>query len=101
MAEPSSSVGPTYEYHAASSSPSSKATIVGAAETVIRTRAGAFYRRYESWEQAGLSFKNARRNVARDIAQTVWSMWKNGREFDERLIGGASACASDAGGHGF
>ena len=78
-----------------------KATIVGAAETVIRTRAGAFYRRYESWEQAGLSFKNARRNVARDIAQTVWSMWKNGREFDERLIGGASACASDAGGHGF
>jgi transposase len=70
-----------------------KGTILGAAETVIMRKAGAFYRRYEGWMDTGLSFRNARRNVARDIAQTLWSMWKNGRGYDERLIGGAWAQA--------
>jgi transposase len=77
-----------------------KGTILGAAETVILQKAGAFYRRYERWMEAGMRFRNARRNVARDIAQTLWSMWKNGREFDERLIGGASALACEAGASG-
>lgn len=77
-----------------------KGTILGAAESVIMQKRGEFYRRYERWIAGGLSFKNARRNVARDIAQTAWSMWKNGREYDERLIGCVSVLACDAGGSG-
>ena len=77
-----------------------KGTILGAAETVIMQKAGEFYRRYERWMESGMRFKNARRNVARDIACTVWSMWKNGRGFDERLIGCASGPACESGGSG-
>lgn len=78
-----------------------KGTILGAAETVIMQKAGEFYRRYERWVESGMGFRNARRNVARDIASTVWSMWKNGRGFDERLIGCASGLGCEAGGSGF
>ena len=70
-----------------------KGTILGAAETGIMNKAGEFYRRYERWMESGMGFKNARRNVARDVAQTAWSMWKNGRGYEERLIGCASAQA--------
>ena len=77
-----------------------KCTILGAAETVLMKKQGGYYRRYESWVSQGMSFKNARRNVARDIATTIWSMWKNGRRFDERFIGGGSDDGSYAGGGG-
>jgi transposase len=77
-----------------------KGTMLGAAESVIMQKAGEYYRRYERWMESGLSFRNARRNVARDIGQTMWSMWKNGRGYDERLIGSASALACDAGASG-
>lgn len=77
-----------------------KGTILGAAETVIMRKEGEFYRRYERWCGQGMSRRNARRNVARDVAQTVWAMWKNGRVYDERLIGGARALACDAGANG-
>jgi len=77
-----------------------KGTIVGAAETVLMQKKGEFYIRYERWRDSGFSFKNARRNVARDIACTVWAMWKNGRAYDERLIGAASAAVDNAGGSG-
>ena len=76
-----------------------KGMILGAAETVIMKKAGEFYRRYERWCANGLTFRNARRNVARDLAQTCWAMWKNGGKYDERLIGG-SALAGDAGASG-
>ena len=65
-----------------------KGTIIGAAETVIMHKMGELYRRYERWREAGLSHKNARRNVARDVATICWALWKHGGEFDERLIGG-------------
>jgi transposase len=65
-----------------------KSTLLGAAETVLMQKRGEYYRRYERWRESGLSFKNARRNVARDIASTVWAMWKTGRNYDEGLIGG-------------
>jgi transposase len=65
-----------------------KGVIIGAAKTVIERERGELYRRYESWRAAGQSFKNARRNVARDIATIAWAMWKTGSAFDERLIGG-------------
>ena len=43
-------------------------TIIGAAETVITHQSGELYRRYGRWREEGQSYKNARRNVARDIA---------------------------------
>jgi transposase len=65
-----------------------KGMIIGAAETVIMHKKGALYGRYERWLAQGQTHKNARRNVARDIATICWAMWKHGGEFDERLIGG-------------
>jgi transposase len=65
-----------------------KDVVVGAAETVIMRQCGELYRRYEWWRQQGQAYKNARRNVARDIAAACWAMWKNGAAFDERLLGG-------------
>jgi transposase len=67
-----------------------KGTILGAAETVIMRKEGEFYGRYERWCSQGLSPRNARRNVARDIAQTAWATWKSGRDYDDRLIGGGA-----------
>jgi hypothetical protein len=62
--------------------------ILAAAETVIMHRSGELYARYERWRAEGQSYKNARRNVARDIATICWAMWKHGGDYDERLIGG-------------
>ena len=75
-----------------------KDVILGAAETVLQHKRGELYRRYEYWRGAGQSYKNARRNVARDIAAACWAMWKTGGEFDERLLGGKPVAASTEGG---
>jgi len=75
-----------------------KNVIIGAAETVIMHKKGVLYRRYEQWCQAGLSYKNARRNVARDIATAMWAMWKSGADFDEQWLGGKPAEALTEGG---
>jgi transposase len=75
-----------------------KDVILGAAETVIMHQSGELYRRYEHWRAEGQSYKNARRNVARDIAATCWAMWKTGGEFDERLLGGKPVAAPTEGG---
>lgn len=64
-----------------------KNVILGAAATVIQMRNGVFYARYQRWREAGLGLKNARRNVARDLAATLLAMWKNGRTFDPQLVG--------------
>jgi len=73
-----------------------KATILGAAQTVILHRMGEPYRRYARWSEEGLSHKNARRNVARDLANAAWAMWKNGGQYDERLLGGTGPLADPA-----
>jgi len=65
-----------------------KNVIIGAAETVLLRQKGVLYERYQAWRAAGLSHKNARRNVARDIATILWALWKSGADYDERLIGG-------------
>jgi len=75
-----------------------KDVILGAAETVLQHKRGELYRRYEYWRGAGQSYKNARRNVARDIAAALWAMWKTGGKFDERLLGGKPVAASTEGG---
>ena len=75
-----------------------KGAIIGAAETVILHKCGELYRRYERWREEGQSFKNARRNVARDIATVGWAMWKTGRDYDERMIGGMPVPGETEGG---
>lgn len=75
-----------------------KNALLGAAETVILHKSGELYRRYEQWREGGQSFKNARRNVARDIACICWATWKNGGEYDERLIGGKPVSGETEGG---
>ena len=75
-----------------------KGVIIGAAETVIMHKSGELYRRYEQWCAQGQSHKNARRNVARDIATACWAMWKTGGEFDARRIGGQPVAEPPEGG---
>jgi len=72
-----------------------KNAILGAAETVILRKddvANPYGRRFESWLKAGLMRRNARRNVARALACTLWGMWKNGGVYDPgKVFGGGGA----------
>jgi transposase len=45
-----------------------------------------FARRYARWIKAGVSPRNARRNVARLLTTTAWSMWKSGEAFHPEWI---------------
>ena len=60
--------------------------VIGAARTAIQQKANVFAERYARWIQAGLSPRNARRNVARDQVTAVWGMWKTDSAFDAELI---------------
>jgi transposase len=75
-----------------------KGVIIGAAETVIMHQRGELYRRYEQWCADGLTRKNARRNVARDIAVICWALWKHGGDFAEARIGGVPLRETTEGG---
>lgn len=67
-----------------------KNAILGAAETVIlNTRPNPYREGFARWTKAGLSRRNARRNVARALAGTLWGMWKNGGVYDPgQVMGG-------------
>ncbi len=60
--------------------------VIGAAKTVIQQKENVFAERYAQWIRAGMSSRNARRNVARDQVTAVWGMWKTDRAFDAKLI---------------
>jgi transposase len=73
--------------------------MIGAAKTVIQAAKASdpFYQQHQYWMEDGLSARNARRNVARSLAATLWGMWKNGNAYrpdwvtrgartDERLV---------------
>jgi hypothetical protein len=66
-----------------------KDMILGAATTAIVQEANPFARQYQRWIKKGaLSPSNARRNVGRSLATTLWGMWKNGSEYrPEWVIG--------------
>ena len=72
-----------------------KNAIVGAAESVIlqrgRGKSNPFAEQFERWVGAGLSRKNARRNVARSLAGVMWGMWKNGGTYDPDQVGRSPA----------
>ena len=60
--------------------------VIGAAESAIQHKENVFAERYAQWIQAGLSSRNARRNVAREQVTAVWGMWKSDKAFDAKLI---------------
>jgi hypothetical protein len=46
-----------------------------------------FADKYRSWiEEGGLAVPNARRNVARSLASTLWSLWKTGQRYDPQQV---------------
>ena len=60
--------------------------VIGAAQHAIAQKQNVFAQRYAAWLRAGLSTRNARRNVARDQVTAVWGMWKSDRAFDPKMI---------------
>ena len=68
-----------------------KSIIMGAAITAIARGNNPFFDQYQHWTmEGGLSAKNARRNVARSEAATLWGMWKNSTEYDPTQVGRTS-----------
>jgi transposase len=68
-----------------------KSAILGAAKCAIRTTANPFADQYERWLNAGISPRNARRNVARSLAATMWGMWKSGSDYQAEWVGSPQA----------
>jgi transposase len=60
--------------------------VIGAAQNAIQQKENVFVERYAQWIQAGLSSRNARRNVARDQVTAVWGMWKSDKAFDAKFV---------------
>ena len=73
-----------------------KSIILGAAKTVIMKDAAdgdPFAAQHRKWKEAGLSPRNARRNVARSLSAVAWGMWKNGSAYDPARVGQTSSAA--------
>ena len=64
-----------------------KGMILGAAGTAITVGNNPFADQYHHWTKGGLSARNARRNVARSLAATLWGMWKNQSEYHPEWVG--------------
>lgn len=59
-----------------------KNVLLGAARTAIDQGENALAKKYHYWlEQEGLHPANAKRNVARAVATTLWQMWKSGQTY--------------------
>jgi transposase len=68
-----------------------KSTILGAAKSAIAAGDNPFAKQYERWIADGIGPRNARRNVARSLATTLWGMWKNGGAYRPQWVGVAAA----------
>jgi transposase len=74
-----------------------KDMILGAAKSAIAAGDNPFADQYARWLHAGLTPRNARRNVARSQAAVMWGMWKNGGVYRPEQVGKALAdCAARA-----
>jgi transposase len=70
-----------------------KNMILGAAKSAIRTGDNPFADQHARWLNAGVTPRNARRNVARSQAAVMWGMWKNGSVYRPEQVGVAmEAC---------
>jgi transposase len=63
-----------------------KAMILGAAKSAI-TGDNPFTDQYKEWRYAGLTARNACRNVARSQAATLWGMFKSGQAYQSAWVG--------------
>lgn len=73
-----------------------KNAILGAAKAAIRTQGSPFAVQYERWVHDNISPRNARRNVARSLAATLWGMWKTGSDYRLEWVGISMASHSAA-----
>ena len=66
-----------------------KNVILGAAMSAIVSGKSPFAEQYRRWSKAGISSRNARRNVARSLAAVMWGMWKSGDDYRPEWVGKA------------
>ena len=69
-----------------------KAALIGAAKSAIEQKDNPFAQQHQRWLAAGISPRNARRNVARSIAAVMWGMWKNGGVYQAERVGVSMSC---------
>lgn len=69
-----------------------KAAMIGAAQSAIEQKDNPFAAQHQRWLAAGISPKNARRNVARSMAAVMWGMWKNGGVYQAERVGVSMSC---------
>jgi transposase len=82
-----SGAGPGQLYVARQANHVLKGTIVGAAKSAIASGDNPFAEQYRRCVEQGISLRNARRNVARSQAATLWGMWKNGGAYRPEWVG--------------
>ena len=59
-----------------------KNVLLGAAQSVIQQGDNPFAEKYRFWtEEQCLHAANAKRNVARAVATTLWQLWKSGQTY--------------------
>jgi transposase len=62
--------------------------ILGAAKSAVVHGNNPYADQYVHWtKEEGISPRNARRNVARSLAMTLWGMWKNGSAYRPERVG--------------
>ena len=71
-----------------------KNMILGAAKSALGA-SNPFAARYQEWCHAGVSTRNARRNVARSLAATLWGMYKSGAAYQPAWVGVAHPAAAE------
>lgn len=84
-----SGVGPKMVHVCQKANRHLKTAILGAARSATRTKEASnpFAEQYWRWITQGISPRNARRNLARSLAATLWSMWKTGDVYRPELVG--------------
>jgi transposase len=66
-----------------------KDVLLGAAKSAAARGENPFADKYVYWTQEeGVHPSTARRNVARCLASTLWSLWKTGQRYDPALVHG-------------
>jgi transposase len=66
-----------------------KDVLLGAARSAAASGDNPFADKYVYWTQEeGMHPSTARRNVARSLASTLWSLWKTGSQYDPALVRG-------------
>lgn len=67
-----------------------KNVLLGAAKSAAVRGDNPFADKFQHWtRKEGMHPSTARRNVARALASTLWSLWKHGGQYDPALVRGA------------